>query len=77
MTEATVSQLKSLVSESKFIALSHGDDKMSSHMAALERTGLARVGKGPAPEELWNSPGPRDSIGRALASLVEEREDGR
>jgi len=61
----------------KIIPLRRSDDIISSRMARLERSGLARVGKGEAPEALWNALGPRDSAGAALAVLLEEREGGR
>jgi prevent-host-death family protein len=61
----------------KIIPLTRGDDMMNSRMAHLERAGLARMGKGEAPEKLWSAPGPADAAGRALAVLLEEREGER
>jgi prevent-host-death family protein len=61
----------------KIIPLNRGGDMISTRMAHLERAGLARVGKGAAPEGLWGVPGPEDSAGRALAVILEERESER
>lgn len=61
----------------KIIPLQRSDDMMDTRMLHLERTGLARVGKGQTPEEIWESPVARDSAGQALAALLDERESER
>ncbi len=61
----------------KIIPLQRNGDMMDNRMSHLERIGLARVGKGQMPEEIWGFPVARDSAGQALATLLDERESER
>jgi prevent-host-death family protein len=48
-----------------------------ARVMALVRAGLARPPLKPLPRNFWQLPRPRDPKGRALAALIEEREEGR
>ena len=61
----------------KIIPLPRSGAMMDKRMSQLERTGLARMGKGQTPEEIWVSPVARDYAGQALAALLDERESER
>ncbi len=50
---------------------------LSAHMSELARNGLIRLGSGKISKEIWKLPRPVDKRGRALKSLVDERESGR
>lgn len=51
------------------------DDR--AYLEALAREGLVRLGSGTLPDEFFDLVGPDDPGGTALASLLEERENGR
>jgi prevent-host-death family protein len=44
---------------------------------ALVRGGLAKPPIRPLPKDFWKWPRPRDPEGRAIAAIIEEREEGR
>ena len=48
-----------------------------SHLRALERAGLVRVGTGALPDGFWARPRPEDPEGAALRSLLAERDEER
>jgi prevent-host-death family protein len=48
-----------------------------ARIMALVRAGLARPPVKPLPRDFWQLPRPRDPGGRALAALIEEREEDR
>jgi len=51
-------------------------DDSRAYLADLEREGLVRMGTGEIPDEFWELDRPEDPEGRALAYLLEERENG-
>ncbi|OGR07006.1 MAG: hypothetical protein A2511_14970 [Deltaproteobacteria bacterium RIFOXYD12_FULL_50_9] len=53
------------------------EQSIPSHLLALERAGLARLGSGAIPEEFWTDVRPKDRTGSARTVLQKEREDGR
>ncbi len=61
----------------KLIPISRTDMEIPAHLMALERAGLARIGKTSLPKGFWSMPRPRDKQGRALQNLLQEREVGR
>jgi prevent-host-death family protein len=61
----------------KLIPISRADMDISAHLMTLERAGLARIGKTSLPGGFWSMPRPKDKQGRALQSLLQEREEGR
>ncbi len=58
----------------KVIGLSPDSD---ADLAALERAGLVRIGRGRISRKFWTQPRPQDPEGAALRALLEEREGGR
>ena len=52
------------------------DETMDERLADLERQGLIRRGTGKLPDDFWDLPRPSDPEGRALKTLLEERESG-
>ena len=54
----------------KIIPLQRSGDMMDNRMSHLERIGLARVGKGQMPEEIWASPVAQDSAGLDASSFA-------
>lgn len=48
-----------------------------ARLASLIRAGLARPAERALSREFWDRPRPKDRRGRALRTLIEEREDGR
>ena len=61
----------------KLVPISRTDMEISAHLMALERAGLARIGKTSLPEGFWSMPRPKDKQGRALQNLLQERKEGR
>lgn len=52
-------------------------DQGEARLIALVRAGIARPPVKPLPRDFWQRPRPRDPEGRALAALIQEREEGR
>jgi prevent-host-death family protein len=50
---------------------------LPQHLAEMEKQGLIKVGSAKLPKDFWNLPRPKDSKGRVLKSLLQEREEGR
>ena len=44
----------------KLIPISRTDTNISAHLMALERAGLARIGKTTLPKGFWSMPRPKD-----------------
>lgn len=57
--------------------ISPGLEDDRAYLEALAREGLVRLGSGTLPDEFFDLVGPADPDGLALASLLEERENGR
>lgn len=61
----------------KIVPIQRRDTQISSHLLALERAGLARIGQSSLPADFWTMPRPKDKNGLALQYLLQEREEGR
>ncbi len=61
----------------KIVPIGRADTEIPAHLLTLERAGLARIGRNSLPKGFWALPRPKDIKGRALQSLLQEREDGR
>lgn len=61
----------------KIISLRGSQSVADARMARLEKSGLAKVGKGCLPDDFWLTPSPQDNNGAALAALISDREEGR
>ena len=61
----------------RIVPIARTEDGIPAHLRALERVGLARVGKGQLPKGFWDRPRPGDPEGLALRALLAEREEGR
>ncbi len=61
----------------KIVPLTREDTDLPSHLLELERAGVLRLGSGKLPKGFWKAPRPKDPKGRALKSLLAEREEGR
>lgn len=48
-----------------------------AHLLTLERAGLAKIGSGKIPKNIWRLAGPKDKNGLTLNALLREREDSR
>ncbi len=53
------------------------DARRDVHLNRLIRAGLVRPPIRKLPRDFWDRPWPKDSEGRALAALLEDREQGR
>ncbi len=54
-----------------------GGERREVHLNRLIRAGLVRPPLKKLPRDFWDRPWPKDPEGRALAALVEDREQGR
>lgn len=61
----------------KIVPLKRSEKDMPAHLLALERAGLARIGRPRLPAGFWDLPRPKDKKGAALRALLREREEGR
>ena len=61
----------------RIVPIERGEIEIPPHLLTLERAGLVRIGKEALPGGFWSMPRPKDRKGRALAKLLEEREEGR
>ena len=61
----------------KIVPIARADTEIPAHLLTLERAGLARIGSNSFPKGFWTMPRPKDRKGRALQSLLQEREEGR
>lgn len=61
----------------KIVPLGRDDLDMPAHLLQLERQGAVRIGAGKLPEGFLERPCPKDSEGRGLKALLEEREGPR
>jgi prevent-host-death family protein len=61
----------------KIVPLSPDSSIRSSHLAALERAGLVKIGSEKLPKDFWEIPRPKDVQGVGLQALLKERETGR
>jgi prevent-host-death family protein len=61
----------------KIVPIARADTEIPAHLLTLERAGLARIGRNSLPKGFWALPRPKDRKGRALQSLLQEREEGR
>lgn len=61
----------------KLIPLKRAETGIPPHLLTLERAGLVRIGKGTLKPDFWRMPRPKDTQGRAVVHLLEEREEGR
>jgi len=50
---------------------------LSPGVTALQKAGLASVGTGHIPDEVWTLGRPADKEGKALQALLDDREEGR
>jgi len=61
----------------KLVPILRYDQAISNHLLDLERAGLVRIGSAKLPRSFWRLPRPKDTAGRGLAVLLEDRELGR
>lgn len=61
----------------KIIPLKKEDRPDSDRALALERAGVARIGKRRLPKNFWESPRPAVTGSAALEALLKDREEGR
>jgi len=52
-------------------------EQREAHLTRLIRAGVVRPPIRKLPRDFWDLPWPKDSEGRALAALLEDREQGR
>jgi len=61
----------------KIVPIRRTDMDVTPHLLTLERAGLARIGKSSLPSDFWKLRRPKDRKGRALQTLLKEREESR
>jgi prevent-host-death family protein len=61
----------------KLVPIKRSPGDIPAHLLALERSGLARIGRSTLPVEFWDMPRPKDKKGLVLRTLLQEREFGR
>ncbi len=61
----------------KIVPITRMEIDSNVHLQALEREGLARIGKGSLSPGFWKLPRPKDRKGLALQNLLSERKEGR
>jgi prevent-host-death family protein len=61
----------------RLVPIAEGNIPDAARLAALERAGLARPGRGRLPPDFWRRPRPRDVQGKGPQALLEERDSGR
>lgn len=61
----------------KLVPLSPDDTMWISHLTALERAGLVKIGAEQLPPDFWTLPRPKDTQGAGLQALLDEREMSR
>lgn len=61
----------------KLVPVTRDEQERPPHLLALERAGLAKIGKGGLPPGFWDLPRPKDPRNRALKALLKEREEAR
>lgn len=59
----------------KLVPIERGEAEISAHLLSLEKSGLAKIGKGKIPKGFWDVPRPKDPKDRALKALLREREE--
>lgn len=61
----------------RIVPLRANDFEVPAHLLQLEREGAARIGTGKLPDGFLERQCPRDSEGRGLRALLDEREGSR
>lgn len=61
----------------KLVPVTRDQKERPPHLLALERAGLAKIGKGGLPPGFWDLPRPKDPGNRVLKALLKDREESR
>jgi prevent-host-death family protein len=61
----------------KLIPVTRNETAWPTHLLALERAGLAKIGTGGLPHGFWDLERPKDPTNRVLESLLTERAESR